>query len=203
MSPPTTIVVQDRTVTYDTLIHHEHRFPASSTLHHCPTDCQGHLEFFICDTGDLADPGGVATQECFNKYPLTRADGDDDNSPIDPDYPGRYYVDPPCRQEETKYERHIKSEGGYVMKMKYKLPEDLVCGHCVLQTWYCECFVWVPVLGRVCSGAMYQKAELSASHPLVQFHSLTHKIKPDLHNKLTILKQHSRVSRRCAFRRIT
>lgn len=46
----------------------------------------GHLEFFICNAdGDL---NGIPTQECFNRYPLTRADGDDSNSPIDPNFPG-------------------------------------------------------------------------------------------------------------------
>lgn len=52
---------------------------------------KGHLEFFLCDSADLEDPDGVVTQECLNMHPLTRADGDDNNSPIDPNYPGRYY----------------------------------------------------------------------------------------------------------------
>lgn len=52
---------------------------------------QGHLEFFICNADEMEDPDGVPTQGCFNKHPLTRAPGDDDNSPIDPAYPGRYY----------------------------------------------------------------------------------------------------------------
>lgn len=50
---------------------------------------QGHLEFFICNTDEMEDPDGVPTQECFNKHPLTRADGDDSASLIDPNYPGR------------------------------------------------------------------------------------------------------------------
>lgn len=96
----------------------------------------------MCDTADLDDPDGVATQECFNKHPLTRADGDGVNSPIDPVYPGRYYADPPCREEETEQDYDWRAGGGYVMTMNYQLPEDLVCEHCVLQMWYCESERW-------------------------------------------------------------
>ena len=52
---------------------------------------KGHLEFFLCDAAELDDPDGVVTQECLNMNPLTRAEGDNENSPIDPDYSGRYY----------------------------------------------------------------------------------------------------------------
>lgn len=55
------------------------------------------MEYFLCDTKDMDDPDGVPKQSCFNKYPLNRADDDDFNSPVDKDYPGRYYIDPPCR----------------------------------------------------------------------------------------------------------
>ncbi|CAN0012502.1 unnamed protein product, partial [Hapterophycus canaliculatus] len=96
----------------------------------------GHLEFFLCDTSDLADPDGVVTQECLNKYPLTRAEGDGVNSPIDPNFPGRYYADPPCRENETDQEYDWRAGGGYVLTMNYQLPEDLVCDRCVLQMWY-------------------------------------------------------------------
>ena len=103
-----------------------------------PTPTQGHLEFFICDDKDLDDPQGTPTQECFNKHPLTRADDDGVNSPIDPNYPGRYYTDPPCREKETDQNYDWRAGGGYLMSMNYKLPADLVCDHCVLQMWYCE-----------------------------------------------------------------
>lgn len=49
---------------------------------------QGHLEFFVCNVDADVDPNDIPTQECFNKYPLTRAEGDDSNSPIDPNFPG-------------------------------------------------------------------------------------------------------------------
>ena len=76
-------------------------------------------------------------------HPLTRAEGDgENNSPIDPNYPGRYYVDPPCREDETEQTYDWRAGGGYQMLMKYQLPDDLVCEHCVLQTWYCEWTSW-------------------------------------------------------------
>ncbi|CAM9480330.1 unnamed protein product [Sphacelaria rigidula] len=100
----------------------------------------GHIEFFLCDTGDMADPNGVVTQECFNTYPLDRALDDSFNSPVDLDYPGRYYIDPPCRGAtgETDQERPemdgVLNEG-YINHMRYQLP-DITCERCVLQTRY-------------------------------------------------------------------
>ncbi|CAM9378424.1 unnamed protein product, partial [Ectocarpus sp. 8 AP-2014] len=93
----------------------------------------GHCEFFVCNTDDMDDPDGVPTQECFNMNPLTRADDDGDASPIDPNYPGRYYVDPECREEET--EQSSNSIEGYNIKMRYVLP-DIECEHCILQMVY-------------------------------------------------------------------
>lgn len=98
---------------------------------------QGHCEYFICDTADLADPMGVATQECFNMHPLTRAPDDGSASPIDPNYPGRYYVDPECRENETEQGKPEKAPKGYNIKMRYVLP-NIECDHCVLQMIYCE-----------------------------------------------------------------
>lgn len=97
------------------------------------------MEFFICNSEDLSDPDGVPTQGCFNMYPLTRSAGDDVNSPIDPNYPGRYYVDPECREEETDQEKPEGAAGGYVMHMNYDLPAGLTCKRCILQMVYCEC----------------------------------------------------------------
>lgn len=101
----------------------------------------------ICDTSDESqNPGGVPNQECFNKYPLTRAAGDDDASPIDPNYTGRYYVEPPCRAGETDQNFNndempaIKEYDPYSVKMRYVLPEGLTCSHCVVQMHYCELF---------------------------------------------------------------
>lgn len=61
---------------------------------------QGHIEFFLCCSDDMDDPNGVVTQSCLNKHPLDRAEDDSFNSPVDPAYPGRYYIDPPCRFEQ-------------------------------------------------------------------------------------------------------
>ncbi|CAN0101493.1 unnamed protein product [Ectocarpus sp. 6 AP-2014] len=95
----------------------------------------GHLEFFICNADN--DPSGIPTQECFNEYPLTRAEGDDDNSPIDPDFPGRYYCDPTCRGEEDEVDqtKPLHAISGENMKMRYVLP-DIECSHCILQMVY-------------------------------------------------------------------
>lgn len=61
---------------------------------------KGHIEFFLCDAADLEDPvNGVVTQECFNKHPLNRAADDDFNSPVDPNYTGRYYGNCPLFRE--------------------------------------------------------------------------------------------------------
>lgn len=103
---------------------------------------QGHVEFFICDAKDLDDPNGVVTQECFNKYPLTRSAGDDVNSPIDPAYPGRYYANPECTEHEADVEKDpilYTDTIGFVMTMNYDLPADLTCTHCTIQMVYCEC----------------------------------------------------------------
>ncbi|CAM9316682.1 unnamed protein product, partial [Hapterophycus canaliculatus] len=95
----------------------------------------GHLEFFICDTADL-DPDDVVTQECLNKYPLTRAPDANAASPIDPNYPGRYYMDPPCRKDETEQNVGVwVPEDPYNVRMRYLLP-DITCTHCVLQMHY-------------------------------------------------------------------
>ncbi|CAM9688684.1 unnamed protein product, partial [Sphacelaria rigidula] len=95
----------------------------------------GHFEFFLCNTEDMDDPKDVVTQSCLNRYPLTRADGDDNNSPIDPAFPGRYYVDAECRENEVDQSKPEGAEEGQVMNMRYRLP-DITCEHCVLQMIY-------------------------------------------------------------------
>eukprot|EP00903_Cladosiphon_okamuranus_P005740 g5696.t1 len=117
----------------------------------------GHVEMSICDTSDEnLNPGGVPTQECFNQYPLIR-DPDDDSSPIDPNYPGRYYVQPRCRSNETDQDHGLYDErmhdiyGAYSMLMKYKLPEGLTCDQCVVQMHY--------LTGHVCKHIGYDEFE--------------------------------------------
>ncbi|CAM9175695.1 unnamed protein product [Sphacelaria rigidula] len=97
----------------------------------------GHLEFFICNSEDQSDgPEGVVNQGCFNMYPLTRASDDSDASPIDPDYPGRYYVDPPCREDETDQTKPDGAEPGPINTARYQLPEGLICERCIVQMVY-------------------------------------------------------------------
>lgn len=120
-----------------------HPPPSSPCIRPCPAprNTKGHVEFFVCDANDLDDPDGVVTQECLNKHPLTRAPYTGAGSPIDPSYPGRYYVDPPCRKDEV--EQNISSNfvsddfEAYSVKMSYVLP-DIECEHCVLQMHYSE-----------------------------------------------------------------
>lgn len=101
---------------------------------------QGHLEFFICNADN--DPDGIPTQECFNEYPLTRAEGDDYNSPVDPNFPGRYYCDPTCRGKtgEVDQTKPLHAISGENMIMRYVLP-DIECSHCILQMVYREWIV--------------------------------------------------------------
>ncbi|CAM9926342.1 unnamed protein product [Ectocarpus fasciculatus] len=111
----------------------------------------GHVEFFICNADEMEDPDGIANQECFNKYPLTRAEGDGENSPIDPNYPGRYYVDPECREDETEQTKPEGSQEGYVIHASYQLPEGLTCERCILQMVY--------YTGNACKHVGYEEFE--------------------------------------------
>lgn len=85
----------------------------------------------------MENPDGVVTQECLNKHPLTRASDDGNASPIDPNFPGRYYVDPECRVNETFQDLPEEAPEGYNIRMRYVLP-DIECDHCVMQMVYCE-----------------------------------------------------------------
>ena len=85
----------------------------------------------------MADPEGVVTQECLNEHPLTRASDDGGASPIDPSFPGRYYIDPECRAGETFQDMPAGAPSGYNIRMRYVLP-DIECAHCVMQMVYCK-----------------------------------------------------------------
>ena len=90
-------------------------------------------------------------------HPLSRAEGDDDNSPVDPNYPGRYYTNPECREAETDQTKPEGAAKGYVMHMKYQLPADLECDRCIMQMVYCE---WVCRLETLCLVASCVSSEL-------------------------------------------
>lgn len=110
-------------------------------------------------------------------HPLTRAAGDDVNSPIDPNYPGRYYVDPECREFETDQTKDIRSAGGYVMTMNYQLPAGLTCTHCTLQMINCETrrvFATFLVGSRAaCLAAIWLQETLDSPQPIPQTSKLT------------------------------
>lgn len=100
------------------------------------------MEFFICNADDLDDPEDSAvTKECFNMNPLTRASDDGDASPIDPVHPGRYILDPPCREGEVNQDKPDGAAAGYVVIGRYQLPKGLSCERCTVQMIYCERFV--------------------------------------------------------------
>ncbi|CBN74220.1 EsV-1-166 [Ectocarpus siliculosus] len=104
----------------------------------------GHIEYFLCDTADMDDADGVVTQDCLNKYPLDRDETDWWNSPIDPNYPGRFFVNPECRGENEETDQSGRPEltggglgldKGYINNGRYHLP-NIQCEHCVLQMKY-------------------------------------------------------------------
>lgn len=93
------------------------------------------MEVFICNPADVGDE---LVQDCFNQNPLTRVERNTYKSPIDPDFPGRFYVIPRCVSKEDDPHDLPQGVDGYVMLLEYQLPEGLVCEHCVLQMVYCE-----------------------------------------------------------------
>lgn len=114
---------------------------------------------FICNADDLSDgPDGAVTQSCFNKYPLDRAADDDDASPIDPAFPGRYILDPPCRASETDQSLLDGAFPGDVATARYQLPSGLTCDRCVVQFVYCEYVVQLFILFR------FQVIQIFAMH---------------------------------------
>ncbi|CAM9196488.1 unnamed protein product [Ectocarpus fasciculatus] len=97
----------------------------------------GHVEVFLCDTADLPDgEDSIVTQSCFNDYPLDRAEDDQFNGPIDPNYTGRFILDPPCRASETDQERLDGAYEGDVATARFQLPQGVICDRCVVQMVY-------------------------------------------------------------------
>ncbi len=83
------------------------------TAHH-----MGWWQFYLCDKGD------ELSQTCLNKHMLLRDPNDPSISPVDHNFPGRYYMIPTCY-----------GAAAYDQTVRYKLPAGLTCPHCVLQ-WY-------------------------------------------------------------------
>jgi len=105
------------------------------TAHH-----MGWFEFRVCDKSELDDPAGEITQACLNRHQLVRAPSDPSVSPIDPAHPERFYTPPRCL---------FNGAAEMEMTMRYSLPTDLDCEHCVLQ-WY-----WVTA--NTCAGDTYEE----------------------------------------------
>ena len=82
------------------------------TAHH-----RGFIELRICDEAHV-------TQECLLKYePLERVRFEDDYTysaqPIDPQYPGRFFLNPVCAFDQES----DRTYSGYRMTGQFKLPE--------------------------------------------------------------------------------
>lgn len=100
----------------------------------------GFIEFHICDVSKCE--GGDISESCFRDghcHRLRRAANPICDSgeiprcgPIDPRYPGRWYL--PCSVLQTS-RGNIERFGGLEGTIQYLLPKDLYCEHCVLQ-WY-------------------------------------------------------------------
>eukprot|EP00656_Telonema_subtile_P030068 TRINITY_DN330_c0_g1_i1.p1 TRINITY_DN330_c0_g1~~TRINITY_DN330_c0_g1_i1.p1 ORF type:complete len:931 (+),score=199.88 TRINITY_DN330_c0_g1_i1:188-2980(+) len=87
------------------------------TAHH-----KGHFEFRLC-----TNPSDL-TQNCFDQHVLSRAASSPTASPLDPQYPGRWYLPP----------------GSGSQLMEFLLPADVSCDRCVLQWTYITANSCVP-----------------------------------------------------------
>jgi len=123
------------------------------------THHRGHFEFFLCD---MANNIGSVTSECLLQTPLLRDPTDTAVSPPDAraEFAGRYYIEPRCAREDTDatYATSLNATALYTraaelhrnlqkVRMRYQLPADLTCQHCVLQ--------WVYVTGNSCNAPGY------------------------------------------------
>lgn len=113
-----------------------------STAHH-----QGFYEFFLCDTSNC---GGDMTRGCFyqnqcvqlERVPIESCESgyDYDCAPIDPEYPGRWYMGCPKYPwlfPGTSEMTQDQTMGGANGKAAYRIPHDFNCGkNCVLQSYW-------------------------------------------------------------------
>lgn len=98
----------------------------------------GFIEFHVCD---VAKCGGEISERCFRKGHCTQLQRAPNRrcskknsmecGPIDRNYPGRWYL--PCTHYPYNSTGKFDSFGPGTIK--YKLPKDLNCEHCVLQ-WF-------------------------------------------------------------------
>lgn len=105
------------------------------------TNHNGYFEYYICnlDKCRMPDISGKCFQKGFCKKLLRvphrdcqdeKVNTDYECGPIDHAYPGRWYV--PCRKTGHV---GVHIVGGPAGTMRYKLPDNFECQHCVVQ-WY-------------------------------------------------------------------
>lgn len=102
----------------------------------------GYIELYICNVDNC--PDNEISPECFQSpsqpcVQLTRTPNDQCDSgkslacgPIDPNYPGRWYIPCPLVPGDTSIYTY-----GTDGSIQFKLPNGFYCDHCVLQ------FLWV------------------------------------------------------------
>lgn len=101
------------------------------------TNHNGYFDFFLCNLDACGTPdieeSCFVNGHCHKLQRVAEPTCEDPASntqhfcsPIDPVYPGRWYI--PCRQSRLVV-------GGDNGIMRYKLPDGVTCAHCVLQ-WY-------------------------------------------------------------------
>lgn len=105
------------------------------------TNHNGYFEFFLCDLGscessDIA-PDCFKKKKCYKLLRVPHKDCEDPTTntnyecgPIDDRYPGRWYL--PCRNTGHV---GVHIVGGPSGQMRFRLPADVTCKHCVIQ-WY-------------------------------------------------------------------
>ena len=92
------------------------------TAHH-----MGHFEFSACPI----EPGGVASGDCFEQYPLEFVEDPLYGAPKDSNYPYRAYIAPPGRSRPD----NTGSTQGTFYRFRLKLPDNLT-GDLVLLQWH-------------------------------------------------------------------
>ena len=117
---------------------------ANIGLHH-----NGYIEYTLCDVKKC---GGEISEECLRSnacQKLVRLKEDrcerysQDCAPIDPEHPTRWFL--PCAQEKP-----TRQDGRNEYKnVKFILPKDVTCEHCVIQ------FYWATA--NTCSPPGYRK----------------------------------------------
>ncbi|KAI0565198.1 Cellulose/chitin-binding protein [Gracilaria domingensis] len=105
------------------------------------TNHNGYFEFFLCNLDACGKPDLDAS--CFtnnhcvklNRVPHPSCENPSEATihecgPIDAAYPGRWYV--PCRKTDHVGVHIVGGDSG---TMRYQLPADMECKHCIVQ-WY-------------------------------------------------------------------